>query len=135
MESIQGKRSIFYARLCKKTDKWPTGPDQGFSTASCNSCRALPPRGVHPPTSPCPTLSASAEPTYVSLKRIVPTDNMQPKSDDVKTVKLIHFLKSCTARVMYALCVTHFKMFKREILHPSHALEYVCTNVWISSSS
>ena len=24
MESLQGERSIFYARLCKKADKWPT---------------------------------------------------------------------------------------------------------------
>ena len=40
----------------------PPSADQGFSTASCNSRHALSPIGVHPPTSPYPTLSASAEP-------------------------------------------------------------------------
>ena len=50
-----------YAR--KQTNGLP-GADQGFSAASCNSRHALSPRGVHPPTSPCLTLSASAEPIF-----------------------------------------------------------------------
>ena len=68
--------------ICARKQK--TGPrriDQGFTTGSCNHRHSLSARAVHPPIFPCPTLSASAEPTS---KRIVPTDNMRPKSDDAK---------------------------------------------------
>ena len=48
----------------RKQTNGPPGADQGFSTASCNSLHALSPIGVHPPTSPYPTLFASAEPIF-----------------------------------------------------------------------
>ena len=48
----------------RKQKNGPSSADQVFSIASCNSRHALSPRGVHPPTSPCPTLSASAEPIF-----------------------------------------------------------------------
>ena len=79
MESLRGERTVFYTR--KKAQNGPSSADQAlhchtdqaFSIASCNSCHALSPRGWHPPTSPCPTLSASQN---LSSKRIVPTDNV-----------------------------------------------------------
>ena len=49
------------------TRRWRSGTpsaDQAISIASCNSRHALSARAVHPPTSPCPTLSASAEPIF-----------------------------------------------------------------------
>ena len=69
------------AVCARKQTNGPPGIDQGFSTGSCNHRHALSARAVHPPNSPCPTLSTSAEPTS---KRIVPTDNTRPKSDDAK---------------------------------------------------
>ena len=48
----------------RKQTNGPPGIDQGFSTGSCNRRHALSARAVHPPTSPCPTLSASAEPIF-----------------------------------------------------------------------
>ena len=68
----------------------PPSIDQGFSTGSCNSRYALSARVVHPPTSPCPTLSASAEPIVKMA-----TDKMQPKSDNAKRR---HQLKGKEAR-------------------------------------
>ena len=74
MESLQGERTVFYARLYKKAERatstnqafsiascnsrhaeeraGPSSTDQAFSIASCNSRHALSPRAVHPPTSP-----------------------------------------------------------------------------------
>ena len=82
MESLQGERSIFYAHLFKKQTNCPPGADQGFSTDSCNSRHALSPRGVHPATPPVPPFLLAQS---LSSKRIAPTDNMQPKSDDAKS--------------------------------------------------
>ena len=48
----------------RKQTNGPPGTDQGFSTTSYNSRHALSPIGVHPPTSPYPILSASAEPIF-----------------------------------------------------------------------
>ena len=99
MEFLQGERSIFYTRLCKKANKWPThhcprlfyrqlqpppctekqsgGPTHlSLSTGSCNRHHALSGRAVEPPTSPfLPFVLVQ----NLSSKRIMPTDNMQPK--------------------------------------------------------
>ena len=78
-------KGVFSTTVCaRKQTNGPPGIDQGFSTSSCNRCHALSARAVHPPTSTCPTLSASAEPIFKMDCLIAPTDNMQPKSDDTK---------------------------------------------------
>ena len=48
MESVQGERSVFYVRLCKKADKWPTrrwrGVLQSAATAAMHrhpGCRQM----------------------------------------------------------------------------------------------
>ena len=51
----------------RKQANGPPGIDQGFSTGSCKRRRVLSARAVHPPTSPCPTLSASAEPIFKTV--------------------------------------------------------------------
>ena len=62
----------------RKQTNSPLSTDQGFSTASFNSRHALSFRVcTHPP--PRPTTSASA-----SSKWIAPTDNMWPKSENIK---------------------------------------------------
>ena len=58
------KGALSSPNRARKQTNSPFSADQGFSTASYNSCHALSPRGVYPPTSPCPTLSASTEPTF-----------------------------------------------------------------------
>ena len=81
--SLNKAKGVFQARLCKKTEQWPTqlaltraflharkqnnGPpsiEQDFSTASCNSNCALLPQGDTHPSSPRPTLSASTKPIF-----------------------------------------------------------------------
>ena len=49
---------------CNSRHALPSSADQALSIASCNSRHALSARAVHPATSPCPTLSASAEPIF-----------------------------------------------------------------------
>ena len=55
----------FSSLVCTRKQKnGPSSAYQAFSIASCNSRHALSPRGVHPTTSPCPTLSANTEPIF-----------------------------------------------------------------------
>ena len=99
MEFLQGERSIFYTVCARKQTNGPPIIAQGFSIGSCNHHYALKGRAVDPPTSPY--LQAAATGTMhcqaerwnhppppilpfvlvqnLSLKRIVPTDNMRPK--------------------------------------------------------
>ena len=79
MESLQGERSVFYARLCKKADKWPTQhwPCKGFLQAATTAAmHCQPEKCTHPPPPVPPFLLAQ----NLSSKRIAPTDNMQSKS-------------------------------------------------------
>ena len=71
----------FSTLVCTRKEKnGPSSADQAFSKASCNSCQALSPTAVHPPTSLCPTLSANAEIIF-KMDKFVPTDNIQPNFD------------------------------------------------------
>ena len=55
----------FSTPVCTKMQKnGPYSADQALSIASCNSHHALSAKAVHPPTSPCLTLSASAKPIF-----------------------------------------------------------------------
>ena len=55
----------------RKQTNGPPGADQVFSTASCNSCHSLSPRGHPPPPVPRFLLAQN-----LSSKRIAPTDNI-----------------------------------------------------------
>ena len=58
-------KGAFSTPICaRKQTNGPPVIDQSFSTGSCNRHHALSGRAVYPPTSPCPTLSASAEPIF-----------------------------------------------------------------------
>ena len=73
-------KGAFSTLACaRKQTNGPPGNDQGFSTGSCNGHHALSARGVHPPT-PHFLLAQN-----LSSKRIAPTDNMRPKTDDAKS--------------------------------------------------
>ena len=55
----------FSTPVCTRKQKdGPSSADQSHSIASCNSRHAQSAKAVHLPTSPCPTLSASAEPIF-----------------------------------------------------------------------
>ena len=58
-------KGVFSTHVCarKQTNSLPD-VDQGFSTGSYSCRHALSARGVHLPTSPCPTPSASTEPIF-----------------------------------------------------------------------
>ena len=70
----------------RKQTNGPPSIDQGFSTGSCNSCHALSARVVHPPTHHPPNPPVPPFPLVQNLssKQIVPTDNLQPKTDNAK---------------------------------------------------
>ena len=68
-------KDFLQAAAGKQTNGTPS-IDQGFSTGSCNRHHALSGRAVDPPF-----LLAQ----NVSSKRIAPTDNMPPESDDAKS--------------------------------------------------
>ena len=56
-------KGLFSTPICTRKQKsGPSSADLAFSIASCNSRHAWSAKAVAPPTSPCPTLSASAEP-------------------------------------------------------------------------
>ena len=84
MESPQGERAFFTPVCARKQTNGPPDIDQGFSTGSCNHHHALslcqPERCTHSPPPVSPFLLVQ----NLSSKRIVPTHNMQPKSDDAK---------------------------------------------------
>ena len=70
IESLKGKRSVFYTRLCKKADKQPFLQPAATATMHCH------PEGcTHPPLSIPPFLLVQ----NLSSKLIALTDNMQPK--------------------------------------------------------
>ena len=80
MESLQDKMTIFYVCARNQTNGPPVN-DQASSTGSCNCCHALSARWcTHPPPPVPPFLLVQT----MSLKRIAPTDNIQPKSDNAK---------------------------------------------------
>ena len=94
MESLQGERSVSTPVCARKQTNAPTVIEQGISTGSCNRQHA-PYRQLQLP--PC-TVRQSSAPTHLSLhvppfllaqnlssKRITPTDNMRPKSNDTKS--------------------------------------------------
>ena len=62
--NLQGEKAFSTLVCTKKQKNGPSSADQFFPIASCNSRRTPSPKAVHPPTSPCPTLSASAEPIF-----------------------------------------------------------------------
>ena len=66
--------------ICTRKQKnGPSSTYQALSIGSCNSCHAQSARTVDPLTSPCPILSASAEPIF---KTDCATDNMRLNFDD-----------------------------------------------------
>ena len=71
------QRSHIYVRLCKKGKKWPSQcqPRLFYSQPSQQPCARHP--CWNPPTSPYPTIFASAQ--------IAPTDKMRPKLHDKYT--------------------------------------------------
>ena len=74
LESLQGTRSVFYTRLCKKahTQHWPGLFFRQLQQPPCTvSQRSAP---THP------VWYRRTHPPY----RIAPTDNMQPKTDDAQ---------------------------------------------------
>ena len=60
MKPVEDESFLNWANGAGNEKNGPPG-DQGFST--------------YPPTSPCPTFSAGAEPSYL---QVLPTDSMQP---------------------------------------------------------
>ena len=78
MVSLQGERSVFYARLYKKAEE--------RAIQHRNSCHERLARAVDPPSSPF--LLAQ----NLSSKRIATTDNMRPNFDDDYS-RHSHFLK------------------------------------------
>ena len=58
-------KGAFSTPVCaRKETNGPPVNDPDFPTGSCNRHHALSRRAVDPPTSPCPTLSASTEPIF-----------------------------------------------------------------------
>ena len=73
-------RGVIPEPVCaSKVRNGPAGADQGFSTASQGSCHVHGTPSWNPPTSPYLTFLLAQN---LSSKRIAPTDNMRPKSDD-----------------------------------------------------
>ena len=65
----------------RKQINGPPGIDQGFSTGSCDACmHCHPERCTHTPPPVPPFLLVQNQ----SSKRITPTDNMRPNTDDAK---------------------------------------------------
>ena len=111
MEPLKRQRSLIYARLCQKGEKWPSQcrprlfysqprqlpcarqlavNDQGFSTASQGSCHAHgSSRWTHPPPPIPPFLLVQ----NLSSKQIAPTDNMRPKLHDEYTRHRVNVAK------------------------------------------
>ena len=80
--------------------------DQGFSTGSCNRHHALSGRAVDPATSPVPPFLLAQNP---SSKRIAPTDNMRPNSDDVKRIRRLKAFRCFISLV--ASCLQYLSFF------------------------
>ena len=55
---------VFFASLCEKGEKWPASVDRGLSIASQDTCHVHGAPCLNLPTSPYPTLSDNAEPTF-----------------------------------------------------------------------
>ena len=72
---------VFPEPVCaNKVRDGPASANQGFSTVNQGSCHVHGTLSWNPPTSPYPAFFASAKPIF--KKRIAPTDNMWPKSDN-----------------------------------------------------
>ena len=69
MEPLQGERSVFYTRMCRKKN--------GLVLTKPS---VLSPGEWHLPAFPRPTLSAEVQ--NLPSKQVAPTDNMRPNLDD-----------------------------------------------------
>ena len=90
---------LFYSQLhqpacaatqsgARKQTNGPPGTDQAFLQLAATSAMCChPERCTHLPHPVPPLISAIVQ--NLSSKRIAPTDNMQPKSDNAKTVSLV----------------------------------------------
>ena len=81
MDSLQGERTVFYARLCTKAEEWAIQPWPGpfcSHAAATAAMHCQPKQCTHPPPPVPPFLLTQS----LSSKQIAPTDNMQPNFND-----------------------------------------------------
>ena len=85
MDSLQGERSVFYASLCTKADKWPTRHWTRLLQAAATATMHCQPEWCTHPPPPGPAIHLAQNLSSKGLRLLWRGQNLtMPKSDDAK---------------------------------------------------